>query len=99
MLQTGHQGVKGDAAARAVAQVFVHGDPGVQLQGKCVRQHSAQAGVLPGQFDLAATDTGTGADQGQLCEVAVAAEGKGAALEAFDGQAADEGAFLVVADD
>src|SRR5580692_5004697 len=63
-------------------------------------QASHQGITAPGEGHLATTDAGTGADQGELRQVAVRSQGKHLAThggERLSG-AADEGGLLVEAD-
>ena len=99
--QAGHQRVEDRLATGAGAQVFVHGDPGFQLERGLLRQHAHQLFVAARQRHLADADAGAGADQGQLRQVAVGAQGEAVAApgdrKALAG-AAQEGRLGVVAD-
>src|SRR5215472_13524141 len=71
--QTLHQGVECDLAAGAVAQVFMHRDPGVEFKFEFVRQHANEVRVVPGERHLADTDAAAGTHERELAHVAVGA--------------------------
>src|SRR5215469_13096521 len=68
-----HQGVECDLAAGAVAQVFMHRDPGVEFKFEFVRQHANEVRVAPGERHLADTDAAAGTHERELAHVAVCA--------------------------
>src|SRR5690242_17175134 len=59
------QRIESGAAPRAVAQILVHRDPGLQLERERLREHAPQRSVAPGQCDLTEADARAAADQRQ----------------------------------
>src|SRR5690606_6433276 len=92
------QRIEDDPAARAVAQVLVHRQPGFERHRERVWQHPDQRLAASGERDLAYADAGAGADHRELGIVAVAADGEVPAADTTEAlrRIAQEGPFLVV---
>jgi nucleoside-diphosphate-sugar epimerase len=71
------QCVEGDPAARTVAQVLVHGDPGFQRQRNLFWENAHDRLVATGDRRLANANSGSRSDQRQQGQVAVRAQGEG----------------------